>query len=75
MAEPRVLIDLDFHFTSGQLLAVQLREGIDRHDEVDGRITITIANDDGGSTTFAIHADKLNAVQTRRLIVKDDDGA
>lgn len=69
MAEPYTVIDLEFHFTSGEQLYVSVHEGRDHIDErMPGVYRVTVTQDEI-ERTLTVHTDKLNAVQrTTRLV-------
>lgn len=70
MADTLTFYDLEFHFTSGPPLSVTVQDGVDTFDDSKpNQLKVTVKHDDR-ETTFTIHTDKLNAVQSTKRIEK-----
>jgi hypothetical protein len=72
MSEPKVLLDLEFHFASGEPLIVSLEEGRDIIAKDDARFRIQVNHSEAEIEEHIIDLPKVQRMKTVKRIVQPE---
>ena len=72
MPEPKVWIDVEVGFASGQMQTVSMLEGRDTTEQVDGAYTITMHPDEQTTDTLIVNAAQWEYQRIVRRVVPTD---
>lgn len=72
MSDPKVLIDYEFHFASGELMYLTVEDGRDEMDGDDQSLRFTIRDEPDVEDRVQVFISKLNGVRATKRILQPE---